>query len=204
MFDIHASGWYRSGVTALSNVLCELRDVFSTSKPDSGSFSIIPFTISIPSDSARHGANPTVLAVPGRSSQPWAASSANSQMFYPRSKLTSARARSSRSRSPSPRTAPAAAAGTSRTPTDYGFGRRTPTTRTSIPPSTHRSPLTPTPRLLSRSASTARRHDAQVSASLTTTTSSQCLAAARRVMTSSLGPHYSSTNTSITATRCRA
>eukprot|EP00904_Undaria_pinnatifida_P011359 jgi/Undpi1/7353/HiC_scaffold_22.g09826.m1 len=51
-FDLHGSGWSLSVIEDLGHVLCEFPDVFSTSKPDFGSCSLIPFKIFIPPDSA--------------------------------------------------------------------------------------------------------------------------------------------------------
>ena len=52
MFDLHGSGWSPSVIDDLGDVLCEFQDVFSTSKTDFGSCSLIPFKISVPPDSA--------------------------------------------------------------------------------------------------------------------------------------------------------
>ena len=51
-FDLHGSGLSPAVINALGNVLCEFPDVFSTSKTDFGSCSLIPFKISVPPDSA--------------------------------------------------------------------------------------------------------------------------------------------------------
>ena len=51
-FDPHGSGWSPSVIEDLGHVLCEFSDVFSTSKINFGSCSLIPFKISIPPDSA--------------------------------------------------------------------------------------------------------------------------------------------------------
>ena len=51
-FDLHGSGWSPSVIEDLGHVLCEFADVFSTSKTDIGSCSLITFKISIPPDSA--------------------------------------------------------------------------------------------------------------------------------------------------------
>ena len=51
-FNLHGSGWTPSVIDNLGDVLCELQDVFSTSKADFGSCSLIPIKITVPSDSA--------------------------------------------------------------------------------------------------------------------------------------------------------
>ena len=52
VFDLHGSGWSPSVIDDLGDVLCEFQDVFSTSKADFGSCSLIPFKISVPPGSA--------------------------------------------------------------------------------------------------------------------------------------------------------
>ncbi len=51
MFDLHGSGWSPSVIDALGDVLCEYQDVFSSSKTDFGSCSLMPFKITVPPDS---------------------------------------------------------------------------------------------------------------------------------------------------------
>ena len=51
IFDLHGSGWSPSVIDSLGDVLCEFPDVFSTSKTDSGSCSLMPFKIIVPPDS---------------------------------------------------------------------------------------------------------------------------------------------------------
>ena len=50
-FDIHDPEWTPSAIEQLGDVLCESPDVFSTSKTDFGSFSLMPFEISVPEGS---------------------------------------------------------------------------------------------------------------------------------------------------------
>ena len=51
-FNFRGPGWSPSVVEDLGHVLCEFPGVFSTSKPDFGSCTLIPFPIFIPPDSA--------------------------------------------------------------------------------------------------------------------------------------------------------
>ena len=51
-FDLHYHGWTPPASEQLGDALCELPDVFSTSKTDFGSCSLMPFEISVPEDSA--------------------------------------------------------------------------------------------------------------------------------------------------------
>ena len=51
-FDLHSSGGSPAVINALGDVRCEFPDVFSTSKTDFGSCSLIPFKIFVPPDSA--------------------------------------------------------------------------------------------------------------------------------------------------------
>ena len=51
-FDLHDPGWTPSVIDQLGHVLCEVPDVFSTSKIDLGSCSWMPFEISVPKGSA--------------------------------------------------------------------------------------------------------------------------------------------------------
>ena len=50
-FDLHDLGWTHPAIEQLGDVLCEFPDVFSTSKTDFGSFSLMPFEISVPEGS---------------------------------------------------------------------------------------------------------------------------------------------------------
>ena len=50
-FDLHDPGWDPPAIEQLGDVLCDLPDVFSTSKTDAGSCSVMPFEISVPEDS---------------------------------------------------------------------------------------------------------------------------------------------------------
>ena len=64
-FDLHDPGWTPSAIEQLGDVLCEFPDVFSTSKTDFGSCSLMPFETSIPEGSApvtfrSHRINPTL------------------------------------------------------------------------------------------------------------------------------------------------
>ena len=49
--DLHGSGWTPSVIKNLGDALCEFQDVFSTSKSDVGSCSLMPFKITEPPDS---------------------------------------------------------------------------------------------------------------------------------------------------------
>ena len=51
-FDLHGSGWFPSVISSLRNVRCDFPDVFSASKTDFGSCSLVPLKITVPSDSA--------------------------------------------------------------------------------------------------------------------------------------------------------
>ena len=51
-FDLHGDGWSPSVIDDLGNVLREFPDVFSTSKTEFGSCSLIPFKITVPPDGA--------------------------------------------------------------------------------------------------------------------------------------------------------
>ena len=51
-FDLHGPGWTPQVITDLGDLLCEFRDVFSTSSTDLGSCSLLPFKITVPPDSA--------------------------------------------------------------------------------------------------------------------------------------------------------
>ena len=51
IFDLHGSGWSPSVIGSLGDVLCEFPDVFSTSKTDFGSCSLMPFKITVPPNS---------------------------------------------------------------------------------------------------------------------------------------------------------
>ena len=51
-FDLHDPGWTPSAIAQQGDVLCEFPDVFSTSKTDYESCSLIPFEISVPGGSA--------------------------------------------------------------------------------------------------------------------------------------------------------
>ena len=51
-FDLHDPGWTPQAIEQLGDVLCEFLDVFSTLKKYFGSFSQIPFEISVPESSA--------------------------------------------------------------------------------------------------------------------------------------------------------
>ena len=51
-FNLHDPGWTPSAIDQLGNVLCEFPDMFSTSKTDFWSCSLMPFEISIPEGSA--------------------------------------------------------------------------------------------------------------------------------------------------------
>ena len=50
-FGLHDPGWTPLVIEQLGDVLCEFPDVFSTSKTDFGSFSLMPFEISVPEGS---------------------------------------------------------------------------------------------------------------------------------------------------------
>ena len=47
-FDLHDPGWSPPAIEQLGDVLCEFPDVFSTSKTDFESCSLMPFEISVP------------------------------------------------------------------------------------------------------------------------------------------------------------
>ena len=51
-FDLHYPGWTPPAIEQLGDVLCEDADVFSTSKTDVGSCSLMTFEISVPEGSA--------------------------------------------------------------------------------------------------------------------------------------------------------
>jgi len=51
-FDLHDPGWTPTVIEQLGDVLCDFPDVFSTSKTDFGSCSLMPFEISVPEGSA--------------------------------------------------------------------------------------------------------------------------------------------------------
>ena len=51
IFDLHGSGLSPSVIDSLGDILCEFPDVFSTSKTDFGSCSLMPFKITVPPDS---------------------------------------------------------------------------------------------------------------------------------------------------------
>ena len=51
-FDLNDPGWTPSAIEQLGDVLCEFSDVFSTSKTDFGSCSLMPFEISVQEGSA--------------------------------------------------------------------------------------------------------------------------------------------------------
>ena len=51
-FGLHDPGWTPLVIEQLGDVLCEFPDVFSTSKTDFGSCSLMPFEISVPEGSA--------------------------------------------------------------------------------------------------------------------------------------------------------
>ena len=51
-FDLHDPGWTPTVIAQLGDVLCDFPDVFSTSKTDFGSCSLMPFEISVPEGSA--------------------------------------------------------------------------------------------------------------------------------------------------------
>ena len=51
-FDLHDPGWDPPTIEQLGDVLCDFSDVFSTSKTDFGSCSLMPFEISVPEGSA--------------------------------------------------------------------------------------------------------------------------------------------------------
>ena len=54
VFDLHDPGWDPPAIEQLGDVLCGFPDVFFTSKTDFGSYSLMPFEISIP-ESNRYG-----------------------------------------------------------------------------------------------------------------------------------------------------
>ena len=51
-FDLHGTDWTPEPIEQLGGVLCEVSDVFSKSKSDFGSCSLMPFVISAPEGSA--------------------------------------------------------------------------------------------------------------------------------------------------------
>ena len=51
-FDLHNPGWDPPTIDQLRDVLCDFPDVFSTSKTDFRSCSLMPFEISVPEGSA--------------------------------------------------------------------------------------------------------------------------------------------------------
>ena len=64
-FDLHDPGWDPPAIEQLGDVLCDLPDLFFTSKTDFGSCSLMPFEISVPETSAPatsrpHRINPTL------------------------------------------------------------------------------------------------------------------------------------------------
>ena len=48
VFHLHDPGWTPPAIEQLDDVLCEFADVFSTSKTEFGSCSLMPFEISVP------------------------------------------------------------------------------------------------------------------------------------------------------------
>ena len=62
-FDLHGPGWNPLAIEQLVDVICNFGDVFSESKTDFGSCSLMPFEISVPEGNALvtsqpHGINP--------------------------------------------------------------------------------------------------------------------------------------------------
>ena len=51
-FDLHGTGWTPPAIEQLADFLCDFTDVFSKSKTDFGSCSLMPFAISVPEGSA--------------------------------------------------------------------------------------------------------------------------------------------------------
>ena len=51
-FDLHDPGWDPPAIEQLGDVFCDFLDVFSTSKTEFGSCSLMPFEISVPKGSA--------------------------------------------------------------------------------------------------------------------------------------------------------
>ena len=51
-FDLHGPGWTPLAIEQLGDVLCDFADVFSKSKTDYGSCSLMTFEISVPEGSA--------------------------------------------------------------------------------------------------------------------------------------------------------
>ena len=60
-FDLHGPGWSPSVITALGDVLCEFPDVFSKSKTNFGSCSLIPFKIPAHTASTPYSPNSPIL-----------------------------------------------------------------------------------------------------------------------------------------------
>ena len=50
-FDLHSPGWTPLAIERLGDVLCDIGEVFSNSKTDLGSYSLMPFEISVPEGS---------------------------------------------------------------------------------------------------------------------------------------------------------
>ena len=51
-FDLHGPGWTPLAIEQLGDVICDFADVFSRSKTDFASSSMMPFEISVPEGSA--------------------------------------------------------------------------------------------------------------------------------------------------------
>lgn len=52
MFDLHGTDWTTAAIYQLGDVIFDFPDVFSRSKTDSSSCSLMPFVISVPEISA--------------------------------------------------------------------------------------------------------------------------------------------------------
>ena len=63
VFDLHDHGWTPPAIEQLGDVLYEFPDVFSTSKTDFGSCSLVPSEILVPEGSAPVTSGPTALTL---------------------------------------------------------------------------------------------------------------------------------------------
>ncbi|CAB1106230.1 unnamed protein product [Ectocarpus sp. CCAP 1310/34] len=69
-FDLHNPGWTPEAIDRLADALVEYSDVFSTSKTDFGSCTIMPFTLSVPAGTKPVASRPYRLIQ--HSTSPWA------------------------------------------------------------------------------------------------------------------------------------
>ena len=63
-FDLHGLRWTPAVITQPGKVLAEFSDVFSKSSTDFGSFSLLPFKISVPPNSSPVTSRPYRINLP--------------------------------------------------------------------------------------------------------------------------------------------